>query len=294
MLLCLEDTGWRRNVGLSSLVTCIHPRRTSCVIIPMVIKITSVKEIALIFLVIALVISATSIFNTKPIGIFKENTGKIIKSLPTVVSNSNEIAGRRIVVLKVPAVDNQGNGIATTLKVEAMPGEGRILTNINQILFWVDTQYSIQTAKAVAGNLTNADLSKTDLIYSIETEAGVIEGPSAGAALTLATIAVLENKSITTSVAITGTINPDGTIGPVGGILAKAKASRDAGATLFLVPKGQGIQTIYNPVRQCEKTGSYTFCRIEYKKETVDITQQAGVEVKEVSSIQEALKYLLI
>lgn len=256
----------------------------------------SEKEMAIIALVIIAALFASSMFNLQEVKNPINQTQSVPQIITKVIIDGKETKTfeRRVAIVRVPAVDNQGNGVATTLRVEALSGEGRVLTNINQLLFWVDTQYSIQTAKSVAGNITNADLSKTDLIYGIETEASIIEGPSAGAALTLATVAVLGNKNINSSVAITGTINPDGTIGPVGGILAKAKASKDAGAKLFLVPKGQGLQTIYNPVKQCEKTASFTFCRIEYQKGNVDITQQAGIDVKEVSTVQEALKYFLI
>ena len=40
------------------------------------------------------------------------------------------------VTINLPAVDNQGNGVVAKLKVQVIPGEGRILTNINQLLFW--------------------------------------------------------------------------------------------------------------------------------------------------------------
>lgn len=200
---------------------------------------------------------------------------------------------KRMAYLHVPAVDDQGRGISTILKVEAVPGEGRTLTNIDYLLFWVDTQHSIQTAKIVAANMTTADLSSIDLIYTIETQANVIEGPSAGAALALATIAVLEDKSLNPDVAITGTINPDGSIGPVGGILEKAKASKEGGAKIFLVPRGQGFQTYYSPVKQCRIIGQINYCTVEYKKQTVDITNEAGIEVREVANVREALKYFL-
>lgn len=207
--------------------------------------------------------------------------------------NQNLMIEKRVAILRVPAVDNQGNGVATILKVEALPGEGRVLTNINQLLFWVDTQHSIQVAKEVAGNLTKTDFSKIDLIYTIETEASLIEGPSAGAALAIATIAVLKNRSLNPSVSITGTINPDGTLGPVGGILAKTKASTDVGVNLFLVPKGQGLQTVYKPIKQCEKIGAVTYCTIRYERESIDITKQSDLQVIEVENVQEALKYFL-
>jgi uncharacterized protein len=193
----------------------------------------------------------------------------------------------------VPAVDNQGNGVAVKLTVEALPGEGRILVNIDKILFWVDTQQSMRIARDVAQKITNKDLSKIDLIYTIETEANVVEGPSAGAALTIATIAALENKSINTSVMITGTINPDGTIGPVGGIVPKSKAAKDIGAKLFLIPEGQGEQVNYKPKEECKTIGFFTYCKIEYIPEKITVSKISGIEVREVSNINDALKYFL-
>ena len=197
------------------------------------------------------------------------------------------------VTVNVPAVDNEGNGIVAKLKVQAIPGEGRILTNINQLLFCVDTQYSIRVAEMVAENMTGADLSKVDLIYTIETDASLIEGGSAGAALTIATIAVLQNKTLPHDVMITGTINPDGTIGPIGSVFAKAQASKEVGAKLFLVPEGQGSQVNYSPEKKCEQVGPVTFCSTEYKPERLDISKDAGIEVKEVSTINDALKYFI-
>ncbi len=194
-------------------------------------------------------------------------------------------------VINVPAVDNQGNGVVAKLEVQAISGEGRILTNINQLLFWVDTQFSIRVAGMVAQNITGANLSKVDLIYTIETDASVIEGGSAGAALTIATIAVLQNKSLPSDVMITGTINPDGTIGPIGAVFAKAKAAKDVGAKLFIVPEGQGSQVNYIPEKKCEQVGPITFCTTEYKPQKLDISKDIGIELKEVSTINDALKY---
>lgn len=210
---------------------------------------------------------------------------KTVQILKPVIANT--------AVIDVPAVDSQGNGVVARLKVQAISGEGRILTNIDKLFFWVDTQYSIRIAEMVAENITGADLSKVDLIYMIETDASVIEGGSAGAALTIATIAVLKNKTLTSDIMITGTINPDGTIGPIGAVFAKAKASKDVGAKIFLVPEGQGSQVNYRPEKKCEQTGPITFCTVEYKPEKIDILKDVGIEVKEVSNVSDALKYFI-
>lgn len=196
-----------------------------------------------------------------------------------------------VVRLKVPAVDNRGKGVATTLIVEAKPGKGRVLTDINHLLFFLDTQNSIQIAKYVAEKVTGMNLSEYDLIYEIEANASAIGGPSAGAALTIATIAAVEGRSLNESVMITGTIEPDGSIGMVGGVKEKALAAKEVGAKLFLVPKGQGREKIYKPIRECRTIGPIVFCTTEFEVEEVDISEKVGIEVKEVSNIEEAMRY---
>jgi len=195
--------------------------------------------------------------------------------------------------IKVPAVDNEGNGVVTWLAVDVIPGEGRTLVNINQLLFWVDTQYSIQTAKWVAENYTKMNLSDVDIVYAIDTEASLVEGPSAGAALTVATVAALRNQTLDESIMITGTIKPDGMIGPVGGIIEKAKASKDVGATTFLVPEGQSVEISYNKERECEKIGPILYCTTDYVPEYTNVEDEVGIEIEEVSTLGEALKYFL-
>ena len=197
------------------------------------------------------------------------------------------------VSLNVPAVDNEGNGVSVILKVQTVPGKGRILTDINNLFFWIDTQNSIRISQRVAQNITKINLTDFDLIYDVQTNASLLEGPSAGAALTVATVAVLENKSLNPEVMITGTVNPDGTIGPVGGIAEKAKAAKEIGAKLFLVPKDQSVQKIYKPVEKCNAIGPVQYCTTQYLSEKVDVSKTAGIEVKEVNTIDEALKYFL-
>lgn len=195
--------------------------------------------------------------------------------------------------IKVPAVDENGNGVVTKLIVASSEGSGRTLVDINQLLFWVDTQYSIQKAKQVAENYTSADLSKTDLMYSIETEAYLIEGPSAGAALAVATISAIYNQKLDPDVMITGTIESDGSIGWVGGISEKAEAAKDVGASLFIVPKGQAVEKVNVQQKSCKDVGPITYCSTEYVSHYVNVSESAGIEVREASNIGEALKYFI-
>jgi uncharacterized protein len=249
--------------------------------------VTSLLALTAFFLLVLIFLTQTQITEKPAISL------PIQKELPKPILVSPNITPQGVAI-RVPAVDNEGNGVVTTLMVEAKPGEGRVLVDINQLLFWVDTQHSIRIAERVAENITKLNLSTVDLVYAIETNASLIEGGSAGAAITIATVAALQNKSLNQDVMITGTINRDGTIGPVGEIVAKAKASKDVGAKVFLVPLGQAVRTYYKPVQQCEKFGFATFCTTEYKPERIDVSKEVGIEVKEVKNIEEALKYFLV
>lgn len=193
--------------------------------------------------------------------------------------------------IQLPAVDEEGKGATSWLYVSVMPGQGRTLTDINSLLFWVDTQYSIQIAKAVAANRTNTDVSNIDIIYQIDTIATLVEGPSAGAALTIATVAALTGQQVSDDVLITGTINPDGTIGPVGSVLEKALATEEIGAKALLVPEGQSQQTTFSKQKSCRLIGPITYCTEDIVPKSTDIEKQVGIDVIEVGTIEQALKY---
>lgn len=194
-----------------------------------VMRLIELLILSLVVIAFVYVISGENLTQTK-ISFETPNTTTTITETPTMISPS---FGYQNVTLNLPAVDNDGNGVVASLKVDAMPGTGRVLTDINKIFFWIDTQNSIRIAETVAQNITKINISQIDLVYDIQTNASLIEGPSAGAGLTVATIAALENKKLDPEVMITGTINPDGTIGPVGGILEKAKAAKDVEQKYF-------------------------------------------------------------
>lgn len=195
--------------------------------------------------------------------------------------------------IHVPAVDAEGNGIITRISVQAMPGTGRILTNIDKILFWVDTQHSIRLAKQVAENVTGLDTASYDLIYTITADASIIEGPSAGAAMTVATIAALEGRDIRGGVMITGSIEDDGSIGSAAGIKEKATAARDRGATTFLIPEGAVQDEGTEREVSCSTMDGTEYCEVEYVHVEESVGEEVGIEVKEVSDITEVLEAML-
>ena len=196
------------------------------------------------------------------------------------------------VTIKLPAVNKDGQGVTTTLKVIATKGSGKTLVDIDNLVFWADTQNSIRMSKEVASEITNIDLSNVDLYYGVNAgDAQIISGPSAGAALTIATIAAIEGRSLNDKVMITGTVNHDGTIGPVGEIAQKAKAAKATGAETFLVPLLQSQEVTYERVEHCQNFGKSQFCTIEQIPKKVNVENDVGIKVIEVQNVKEAIQY---
>ena len=253
---------------------------------PKEIKKTKAKTIGLVLLSLGIVLLLFILLFKSPEKNNESNESKIGEfQLKKPLFNSTRATAY------LAAVDSRGNGVITLLVVEAVPGSGRTLVDIDNLLFWADTQHSIRIAKRVAENITGINVSNYDIVYNIYANASVIGGESAGAAITLATIAALQNRSLRDDVIITGTINHDGTIGLVQAVLPKAKAARQHGAKLFLVPLLQSREVNYEVRRHCDKFGAFEYCREETVPRLVNISEEAGIEVKEVRTIQEAMQY---
>ncbi|MEK6953678.1 MAG: S16 family serine protease [Candidatus Micrarchaeota archaeon] len=175
--------------------------------------------------------------------------------------------------LDVPAVDAEGKGVLSEISVSSTPGNGDIFVSIVP-LTGIDTQHSEKTAVKIASELAGRDTSKLDMLFKIQSSAEVVDGPSAGAALTLLSYAELSKKKMRGDLTLTGSIEPDGSIGKVGGIFEKAKAVANfegANFKVFLIPRGQRIQSGVDIPK--------------YAKEKWDL------QVVEVDSIEDAINF---
>lgn len=171
--------------------------------------------------------------------------------------------GKRTNINILAVVNNVG--VILPVQTEIRDGEGRLLLNIDDTLYFIDTQSSMAIALRVAKSLTRAKLADKDIIIRVDnpySETLALSGESAGSSIAVALTANLLDKKIKSDVLLTGEIREDGSIGRVGDIPIKAEAARNAGVKTLLVPKRQGIT-------------------------------RAGIEVVEVSSIEEALPYML-
>ncbi|MCX6770274.1 MAG: hypothetical protein NT051_06425, partial [Candidatus Micrarchaeota archaeon] len=142
--------------------------------------------------------------------------------------------------VKLAAVIGEETGGIFTLLVDVKPGNGTIYTSINPLI-GVATQESEQMAVSYAFNSTGINQSECDVFFSMFGDFGGnrVDGPSAGAAMALATRSALLGTPFRQDVVVTGTISPDGKVGAVGGIIEKSTAASDSGARYILVPSLQ-------------------------------------------------------
>lgn len=186
-------------------------------------------------------------------------------------------------------------GVTMKAKVEVTPGNGRILVN-TQPNIGIDLQSSIRIATTVAEKYTGVSLKGTDIIVSLIADQAVqvVDGPSAGAAITIAIISAVTGLKVNNTVYITGTINPDGSVGSVGGVLEKAIAAAKSGCKLFLVPKGQSNIPILKPIEKTignVKIITYQYTIINLESHLKNYGFQ--VKVVEVENINDVARYML-
>ncbi len=207
------------------------------------------------------------------------------------VTKSAWLIAPAVVAETVGPFQVQYRGIATNLSLEMVPGKGRVLVNTKPLMGEVFQDTAV-LAKETAEQLSGMSLADRDLIFSIKSpvEIPAVDGPSAGAAMCLLVLSLVEGRSLEPGIALTGTIRSDGTIGAIGGLLEKAHAAKDAGSTILAVPLENSQMTIY-------KTEQVTVGRRVYNvlvpvqvstKEYLETN--VGIQVELVGDMQDLLR----
>ncbi len=183
---------------------------------------------------------------------------------------------RTIYVVGVSEGKNGYEGILANLTVEVKEGSGRVFS-YTMPLTKIDTQASARIAKEVSCEILNLNCSKYDFYYIIKAPSPIIGGPSAGAAMTIATLACLLNVSLKNDTVITGTINPDWSIGLVGGIPYKMEAASKV-AKNFIIPVGIEEEDGINLKEEAEELGLNLYKAFDIRDAFKIFT---GYEIKE-------------
>ncbi len=182
-------------------------------------------------------------------------------------------------------------GSLLNVSVEILPGRGRILVNTTPLMGEV-FQDAANTAVYVAQKKTGRNLSASDVIFSIMAEDRVpaVDGGSAGALMTLLMVSAIEGTQPRPDVILTGTIDQDGSVGAIGGVVEKATAAKEAGKTLFLLPREND-----QLVRYTERTRDYYgYTVVQRVPERVDakeyLESEVGIRVEYVDTIDDVLR----
>jgi len=196
----------------------------------------------------------------------------------------------------VAAAQNSNTGAVGKVEVEAVKGDGDNLIETDPFV-QADTQFSASKARKIAEEYTGKNLGNYDLIYKIEMDSTVVGGPSAGAAMTLATIASVTDKKVRNKMAITGTITESGRIGKVGEIPVKATAAGQNNIENLYVPEGQSTKVNYQPVLEEERRGLLVYKDVEYQRQVFNISEYTeknfDTETSEVGNIYQAADKML-
>lgn len=154
-----------------------------------------------------------------------------------IPGGASDPASARIPLLAV-SVDEAGEerfgGIAY-LNLRIVDGSGNVYIHSDP-LTKIDTQASTTYAQRFACGYADVDCDRYDFLYSIESNAPIVGGPSAGSAAAAITYAVLTGQRIPQNVAVTGTISSGGVIGNVGGIPQKVEAAQRGGLRSVIIP----------------------------------------------------------
>lgn len=216
-------------------------------------------------------------------------------------SNPATIEESRTASLLLPAITEEGHGAVIRLNVEMRPGNGitSISVDASQPYVGPATVDSMKNAVEAISRYSEEAGEKfvqNDFLFSFSLAPEAVEGKSAGAAMAVASLALVEGKELKRSFAITGEIQANGSITPVGAVLQKAQALKRAGITSFLVPWGEAVRLVptVNQTETCTEqqlgNGVVTSCRTvqTVSNREVNISQEVGIDIVEVRNLREA------
>lgn len=164
----------------------------------------------------------------------------------------------------------------------------------------VDLKGDSAQSTGAAWDAAAATASAVALLYSGQDPRGVavsfsvsesIDGPSAGAVLTVGVLAALRGVAVSPGVAMTGTISPDGSVGSVGGIEAKVRAAAEAGYTKVLVPAADAdtTATVSGSAQPSSSSSPNAGVSGGGENDPQALARQLGIDVQPIATVGEAM-----
>ncbi len=180
---------------------------------------------------------------------------------------------------KIFAITSDNIGLVADLYLYTIPGNGEVAFITSNSLVGKDTQTTGNFAMDIAEQQSKTKRGNYSYIFDIKADASEVDGPSAGAAMTLLAYSLLTEKKLNPEIGITGTIRTDGSIGAVGGVGYKAQAAKEKGIKLLMIPQGTANAEVN------ENDEKKLVNLLSYGPETL------GIKIVEVVTIEDVIKY---
>lgn len=178
--------------------------------------------------------------------------------------------------MKIFAVTEDGQTAMTAdLGLTIESGTGKVWSSVEPLI-GTSTQSTEKIAVSIARNYFDR-VEAYDYKFDINSDASLVDGPSAGAAMALLTISMLQDKKLPGNVGITGTITTEGSVGQVGGVFKKSQEAARIGIKLFLIPSGEAKQIVKNDTVESINLIDYA-------------SKNWGMKVVEVNNIDDVLR----
>ena len=171
-------------------------------------------------------------------GNYTQIPNKKVRNVPKVgIVNGLAVHGANIgLLMEIEATAKKVNKRFGNLKVSGIVEEEEISTSNRKIKRKSTAYSSIQNVLTVLNNIFDLDCESYDIHVNIP--GGMpVDGPSAGIAITSAIYSAINNKEIENLIAMTGEVSLLGEVKAIGGVNAKIKAAKKAGAKKVIIPK---------------------------------------------------------
>ena len=158
-----------------------------------------------------------------------------------IVVATAQYVGVRSIVLGLPAVNEEGEGVIIPARIYLYyPGSGIVDAKPSNLVA-SDTKDSVKVAYYYAAISTEHNPLDYDLLVNFNTSLSV-GGPSASGFIATGIIMLFEGVELPINATMTGMLAPNGLLLPVAGIPAKVVAASNSGYELMVIPATAAVK----------------------------------------------------
>ncbi|OIJ10308.1 ATP-dependent protease LonB [Anaerobacillus arseniciselenatis] len=151
-----------------------------------------------------------------------------------------------IIEIEVTAYENKGQGKINITGIAEEESTGDRVRSIRR------KSMAKGSIENVATVLKQMGVATDDYDIHVNFPGGIpIDGPSAGISMATAIYSAIHQFKVDNTLAMTGELSIHGTVKPIGGVVAKVEAAKQAGAKRVIVPK-ENYQFIFNEQTEIE------------------------------------------